>query len=241
LAAQPGAEAAGPDVPRGAEAAPAAAAQATSLDALLERVRVDPRFLAGRDYERLATPVPTGSAPGRIEVCEFFMFGCVHCYALEPELERWALTKPDHVDLVRVPAIFNATARLHAQAFYAAEALGIVDELRGPFYEEIHVAGNKLDTVAAIETFFAEAGIGSAAFRVAFDSAAVRARVERAEELNRLYRVNATPSLAVNGKYLTNAAMAGTADALFEVVDSLVASESAASCGDRDASRCPVR
>jgi thiol:disulfide interchange protein DsbA len=201
--------------------------------------RPDTRFVAGRDYERLPAPVPTGSADGRIEVSEFFMFWCAHCFAFEPELAAWSDTKPDFVDLVRIPALFNAAAVLQAQAFYTAEALGLIDEMRGPFYDEIHVRGNPLASRHDIQEFFTRFGVSEARFDEVFDSFGVRANLERAEDLNRRYRVSSTPSIGVNGKYLTNASMTGTNELMLEVVDSLVETEARGLCGGDGAEKCP--
>jgi thiol:disulfide interchange protein DsbA len=209
-------------------------------DSLLAANGPDPRFVAGRDYERLPVPVPTASAEGRIEVCEFFIFWCTHCFAFEPELEAWSQGKPEYVDLVRVPALFNAAAVLQAQAFYTAEALGLIDEMRRPFYDEIHVRGNPLASRRDIQEFFTRNfGVTEARFDEVFDSFGVRANLDRAEDLNRRYRVSATPSIGVNGKYLTNASMTGTNEAMLEVVDSLVEAEARGLCGGDDAAKCP--
>jgi protein dithiol oxidoreductase (disulfide-forming) len=210
-----------------------------SASSLLAANGPEQRFVAGRDYERLPVPVPTASADGRIEVSEFFIFWCAHCYAFEPELTAWSERKPDYVDLVRVPALFNAAAVLQAQAFYTAEALGLIDEMRQPFYDAIHVRGNPLASRLAILEFFVRHGVDKARFDEVFDSLGVRAKLERAEELNRRYRVSATPSMGINGKYLTNASMTGTNEAMLEVVDSLVAAEARGLCDGDDAAECP--
>lgn len=201
----------------------------------------DSRFVAGRDYERLPVPVATESAEGRIEVSEFFMFWCIHCFEFEPQLQAWSEAKPDYVDLVRVPALFNATARLQAQAFYTAEALGLTDTIREPFYEEIHVRGNPLATKEDIGKFFARFGVDEQRFDQVFESFGVRTKLQRAEELNRRYRVSATPSIGVNGKYLTNASMTGSNETMLEVVDSLVQAEAQGLCEGDGTEKCPFR
>lgn len=201
--------------------------------------RAVPRYVAGIDYQRLSSPAPTSAAAGQVEVCEFFMWGCIHCYDFEPALTAWVESRSDAIDFVRVPAMFNDLARLHAQAFYTAEALGKLDTLIEPFYEELHVRGNALASVAAIREFFGRVGIDGQRFDEAFASAGVRARMTQAEELNRRYRVNATPSIGINGRYLTNASMAGSNEALLTLVDALVEAEAEVveqPCADRD--RC---
>lgn len=183
-------------------------------------------FVAGTHYERLPVAAPTTAAEGQVEVCEFFMFGCVHCFAFEPILTSWVESREDSVDFVRVPVMFNDVARLHAQAYYTAEALGVVDTIVGPFYAEIHERGQMLTTVDEIRKLFASHGVDAARFDAAFDSFGVRASLRRAEELNRLYGVDSTPTIGVAGKYRTDVSMAGGSnEALFDVVDSLVESE----------------
>ncbi len=204
-----------------------------------------PTYVAGVHYETLAAPAPTTAAEGQVEVCEFFMFGCIHCFAFEPILTSWVESRADSVDFVRVPVMFNDVARLHAQAYYTAEALGVVDAIVGPFYAEIHERGQMLASVGEIREFFASHGVDAALFDATFDSFGVRASLRRAEELNRLYDITATPTIGVAGKYRTSASMAGSNEDLFDVVDSLVDSEVLAaqssateSCASRD--NCPA-
>lgn len=201
-----------------------------------------PGLTAGVHYRLLASPAPTTAAADRVEVCEFFMFGCVHCYNFETMLTAWAESRAESVDLVRVPALFNDLARLHAQAFYTAEVLGQLDRLMGPFYAEIHERGQSLASVAEIRALFVRYGVDGARFDATFNSAPVLDRLRYADELNRLYRVDATPSLGINGRYLSNASMAGSYEGLLELVDALVATEQAAAepCTGRDRA-CELR
>ncbi len=201
-----------------------------------------PGLIAGIHYERLPAPAPTSTAPGRIEVCEFFMFGCIHCYELESALVAWEADQADDVELVRVPAIFNPLARLHAQAYYTAEVLGRGDALIAPFYTEIHERGNALASRAALREFFARHGIDGARFDATFDSAAVAERLRQAEALNRRYGIGVTPSIGINGQYLTSPSMTGSTGAMLDAVDTLVEAEreALASCPGGDGDRCPL-
>jgi thiol:disulfide interchange protein DsbA len=185
-------------------------------------------FVAGVHYERLAEPVPTATGADTIEVCEFFLFTCSPCFSLEPMLAAWSERQPDDVRLVRVPAIWNALARLHAQAFYAAEELGVLDALIEPMFSEIHERGNDLTTVDEVRAFFVSQGVTAAEFDRAFESRGVAARIRQAQELNRLYGVDSTPTVTVNGRFVTGPTMAGSYAAIFDVVDALVESERAA-------------
>ena len=183
------------------------------------------RFQNGTHYQRLSPAQPTSSGPDQVEVAEFFMYSCIHCYNFEPFVQDWVSSKPSYVNFVRVPTVWNPLVRLHAQAFYAAEALGKGEEMHGPFFREMHVNGNYLDSEDAMADFFEDFGVSDADARGALNSFAVHAKVQRADELARRYRVTSTPSIVVNGKYLTNATMAGGYPALLELINELAASE----------------
>lgn len=197
-------------------------------------------FMAGQDYERVRNPSPLLSNGTQIQVCEFFMFKCVFCFNFEASLTAWEETLADDVSLERVPALFNPLARLHAQAFYAAEVLGVSEGLNMKFYEQIHRIGNSLDSLEQIRTFFADNGISEADFDDAFASRAVEASMRRAEELNSLYGVTATPSLGVNGRYLTNPGLTGSNEQMLAVVDAIIEDEARNRCDSSGRSSCPL-
>ncbi len=183
------------------------------------------RFQLGTHYERLSPTQPTSSGPEQTEVAEIFWYGCPHCYTFEPTLERWNEQKPPYVSFVRIPAVWNPLLQMHARAFYAAEALGKLDEMHAAFFAEIHEHGNYLDTRESLAAFFERFGVGAAEFQETFDSYDVHARVQRAEELNRRYRISSVPTIVVNGKYTTNANLAGSYEQVIELIDELAASE----------------
>lgn len=186
---------------------------------------VSGRFQLGTHYERLSPTQPTSSGPEQIEVAELFWYGCPHCYTFEPYLARWQTGKPDYVSFVRVPAVWNPLVQLHARAFYTAEALGKGEEMHSAFFTEIHERGNLLDSKEALAEFFGRFGVDAESFESTFESFDVHARVQRANELARRYRITSVPSVVVNGKYTTNATMAGDYEALIELIDELAASE----------------
>jgi thiol:disulfide interchange protein DsbA len=126
---------------------------------------------------------------------------------------------------VRVPAPWNPAATLHARAYYAAEALGKTEEIDGDFFAEIHTNRNMLDTEAKLAALFAKHGVDEATFKSTFNSFAVNAKLKRAEELVRRYRVQSTPTVVVNGKYSTTGTMAGSYEAWFAIIDDLAARE----------------
>jgi thiol:disulfide interchange protein DsbA len=181
----------------------------------------------GVNYKLLTPAQPTNVAPGKIEVVEVFWYACGHCYALEPKLEAWDRKgRPADAELVRVPATWNNMLKTHARLFYTMELLG-KQNLNQDIWREINLKGNRLDTPAAIETFFTSRGVSKADFQRAFSGFAIDSKVMKAEDLNRRYKITGTPTVIVNGKYVTDIGMAGSEDKLFEVINALVAKEKA--------------
>ncbi|HVS24540.1 MAG TPA: thiol:disulfide interchange protein DsbA/DsbL [Gammaproteobacteria bacterium] len=187
------------------------------------------KFAAGKDYELLTPAQPTvgDAGGGKVEVAEVFMFGCPHCAAFEPRLKDWLEKAPGYVSFVRIPAVWNAIAELHARAYYTAEALGKTAEIDGPFFAEIHVKHNMLDSEDKLAAFFAQFGVDDKKFRNTFESFAIDAKVSRAQDLVKRYKVPGTPAIVVAGKYLTNGAMAGSYESWFAIVEELAAKEHA--------------
>jgi thiol:disulfide interchange protein DsbA len=181
----------------------------------------------GVQYLRLSPTQPTSSSPDQVEVAEFFAYSCIHCYNLEPYLQQWLTAKPDYINFIRVPVVWNDLARLHARAFYAAAALGKSEEVHTPFFREVHVSGNLLQSEGALTEFFGRFGVDAEAFRGALGSFSVHTSVQRADELTRRYRVDGTPTVVINGKYVTGASRAGGHEQLVELIETLAASERA--------------
>ncbi|HHH35668.1 MAG TPA: thiol:disulfide interchange protein DsbA/DsbL [Gammaproteobacteria bacterium] len=184
----------------------------------------DTAFREGVDYVRIVPAQPT-SDPARIEVVELFWYGCPHCHRFQPYLERWLEHKPKDVAYVRMPAILRDSWALLARAFYTSQVLGRLDELHKPLFDAIHKEKRKLNDEAAVAAFFAEHGVDAVEFRKVFHSFAVDSKVRRALQMTRRYRVQGTPSIVVNGKYLTDPGMARGFDRMIQVMDYLVARE----------------
>jgi len=217
--------------PAPAATAPAAAAAAAEPRIELAQAATGGTDLAaagyreGQHYIRLSPAQPTSTSPGQVEVAEFFMYSCIHCYNFEPFVTQWLESKAEYVNFVRVPTVWNPVVRLHAQAFYAAAALDKGEEMHTPFFREMHVTGNYLQTREDIADFFGQFDVDQAAFDNAFDSFSVNTSLRRADELARRYGVDSTPTVVVNGKYRTNASMAGGYPELLELINALAAAE----------------
>ncbi len=181
----------------------------------------------GFQYARLETPVePAASAAGKVEVVELFWYGCGHCNSFEPFLHEWLQRKPQHVEFIRIPAIFNSNQwRLHARAYYTAEVLGIVDKIHTPMFNALHQQKRLLNTEQQLAAFFAEFGIEQKKFLDTFKSFAVDVKVNRAERLTQRYGISGVPAMVVAGKYRTDGPMAQSYQGMLNVVDHLVARE----------------
>jgi thiol:disulfide interchange protein DsbA len=182
-------------------------------------------LVEGVQYKTLKPAVPTNVAPGKVEVVEVFWYACGHCYLLEPKLAAWDKKgKPAYVELVRMPAVWNDLLKLHARLFYTIEILG-KPQLHDEAFREINVKRNRLDTPEKIEAFFTSRGVSKAEFDKAFAGFAVESKLAKAADLNRRYRIVSTPTVIVNGKYVTDAAMAGGEEQLFQAISALAARE----------------
>jgi thiol:disulfide interchange protein DsbA len=184
------------------------------------------KFKEGTNYQKIVPAQPTNAPPGKVEVAEVFWYGCGHCFSLDPAIESWrAKGKPSYVEFVRVPAMWNEPTRLHARIFYTAELLGKLDQLHTLIFREMHVAGNQLSSVDKIAAFFQQHGVSKDEFTKAFSSFAVESKLQRADFLNKRYRVQSVPMVIVNGKYSTDIGTAGGESQLFSLIDELAAHE----------------
>jgi thiol:disulfide interchange protein DsbA len=184
------------------------------------------KFKEGANYQKLVPAQPTGVAPGKVEVAEVFWYGCSHCFSLDPAIESWrSRSKSNYIEFVRVPAMWNDATRMHARLFYTAELLGKLDQLHTLIFREFHVTGNQLNTVDKIAAFFQQHGVSKDEFTKAFSSFAVESKLQRADFLNRRYRIQSVPTVVVNGKYSTDVGAAGGEAQLFSLIDELAAHE----------------
>ena len=186
----------------------------------------DASIVAGRDYIELAAPLPV-STGNKLEVREFFFYGCSHCFDLEPAVNGWLKRKPADVALVRTPAVFNAKWEVLARAYYVADELQMLDKIHAPIYSAIHIKNEKLDSQEALGKFFVRMGATQAQFDAAWNSTRVNLSVKNAEVLARKYMIQGTPTLTVNGKYVVPAAGERT----FAIVDFLLGKERVARAG----------
>lgn len=179
---------------------------------------------AGVDYLELGSARPT-ETKGKVEVLEFFWYGCPHCYRLEPELNAWAKKLPKDVVLRRIPATLNANWEPLTRAYYALEAVGLTTKLHAKVFDAIHADGLNLNKPEALFDWAAKQGADRAKLAQAYDSFSVNTKVMHSRQVAQEYKLTGVPAFAVNGRYVTSAYMTGSNPALFETLDSLIQGE----------------
>ena len=178
-------------------------------------------IVAGHDYVVLNPAQPT-TAEGKVEVIEFFWYGCPHCYELHPHLKRWLQQKPQDVQFRYVPAVARDSWVPGAKIFYALEALGELNRLNDQVYDAIHLDQIDLNNEQVLLDWVAKRGIDRQKFIDAYNSFAVQAKVAQARRMTRDYQIRGVPTLVVDGKYLTSGTYAGSVQGAVAVMDQLV-------------------
>ncbi len=178
----------------------------------------------GIDYRTLGQAVPTETG-NKVEVLELFWYGCPHCYHLEPQLKQWLKNKPDYVEFRRLPAVLGRGWVNHGRAFFAAELLGVLDDLHEPLFVALHDKKMRLFDEGAIADWFAAQGVDREEFVKAYRSFIVDMKVRKVSQLGHRLGLDGVPSFVVNGKYVTSATQTGSRDRMFEVIDYLAARE----------------
>lgn len=157
--------------------------------------------VAGKDYKLLNSPQPTSSG-SKIEVLEFFFYGCSHCYHLHPLISEWEKKMPKDVELQYVPVIFNESWEPMARTFYALEALGKRKQLHDALFDAWNVQNIDLSDESHIADFVTKHGVDRAKFGAAYNSFSLQSKIARSNQLVQSYGVRGTPTIAVDGKYV---------------------------------------
>lgn len=189
------------------------------------------QFKEGQHYVRMMPTQPTVGGADKIEVAEFFWYGCPHCYDFEPYINKWNEAKDANVRFVRVPALFNALYRLHGQLYYTEEVLvrnGVIKDPKGfheAVFQEYHRRGNRMTSEAAIQKVFARFGVSEDQFQRTWNSFEVNQKLRIADDLVRRYSIPSVPAVVVNGKYRADATKVGGYPKLIELIDELTVRE----------------
>jgi thiol:disulfide interchange protein DsbA len=182
-------------------------------------------IIAGHDYVVLDTPQRQESN-GKIEVMEFFSWGCPHCYEFYPKLSRWLSTLPKDASFKRVPVgLGHPEWEALAKAYYALQSTGDVDRLNSQIFEDIHKNHVWLYDEQSITAWVAKHGVDVAKFSAAFRSFGVNTSEAQAEQKSVDYRIPGAPAVTIAGKYMVS----DTQEKMLTTSDQLIAMERMAS------------
>jgi thiol:disulfide interchange protein DsbA len=204
------------------------AAIAAGLTPVPLALRAQPAENTGYTVLQNELPVET---PGKIEVAEFFWYGCIHCYNLEPAIEAWLPKLPPDAYFRRIPAVFNDRWALDGALYYAFETLGVLGKVHRPFFDAIHKDHLRTDNPAALSEWLGKNGLDAKKVDDTVKSFGVQSKVRRAAQLTKASGIDGTPALMVQGRYTISAeqgrsreGMLANAESLYPVVrKSLVA------------------
>jgi len=173
-------------------------------------------------FSELKPTQPVSVEGNKIEVIEFFWYGCPHCYNLEPFIETWLKKLPSDVQFRRVPAVFNPRWEHDAEIFYTFEALGVLDKVHKSFFDAIHRDGLRSDNPEALAQWLQRNGIDPKKFNDTMKSFTVKSRTGRAKQMSVAYGIDGTPAMAVQGKYSVSAEQGGSREGMLQTVSQLV-------------------
>lgn len=186
---------------------------------------VPPVFAAepveGRNYHRLQKPQPT-PADGKVEVIEFFWYGCGHCGKLEPLLKPWVKQLPSDVTFKKVPAILGESWAPGARLYYTLEAMNLLEQLNDAAFDAMLNQRINLGKEDILLDWIAKKGIDRKAFADTYRSFTVEAKVRKAAEMTREYGLGGVPAIVVGGKYSPGPELRSHEDML-RVADYLIA------------------
>jgi protein dithiol oxidoreductase (disulfide-forming) len=179
--------------------------------------------VAGTDYLVLNSPQPVNVPAGKVEVIEFFWYGCPHCNDFNPTLEAWLQHLGPDVVFKRVPVAFDDRFVPHSKMFHALDALGLAGKLTPAVFHEIHANHDYLLTEDAQVAFLSKLGVDPAKYKAAYESFSTSTALKQDTEMLASYKIDAVPTLVVQGKYETSPAQAQGFAQTTQVMDYLIA------------------
>jgi len=177
--------------------------------------------VTAKDFQVLSPPRPVSTGE-RVEVLEFFYYGCPVCYEAQPHVARWLLRAGPNVVILRVPAAFTQSSESFARTFYTLGAMNQIARLHWPLYDNHHFDGKQLNEEKNITEWVAENGVDRKRFGELWHSEPIQAQVEAAKKALDTYDVKGVPTFVVDGKYLTSARIAGSVPHMMKTVEYLV-------------------
>lgn len=182
------------------------------------------RFVEGTHYQTLSTSVSTHD-PEKVEVREFFYYGCPACYSAETVVDSWLGNVKEDVDFVRTPITFIRGSEPLARAYHVAEAAGVLEEIHRPLFDAIHQHRENLFSKDSLQKFFSKYGVSNEEFEKLYSSFSVNTRIRQGDTASRDYRLTGVPAFTVNGKYVVLRQNLRNEGETFEVINYLVDKE----------------
>jgi thiol:disulfide interchange protein DsbA len=182
---------------------------------------VGAQSISPKDFQTLDPPQPVSTGE-RIEVLEFFYYGCPVCYEAQPHIARWLLKAEPMVAILRVPAAFTESSESFARTFYALGAMNQVARLHWPLYDNHHFDGKALNEEKNVTAWVASNGVERQRFIELWHSEQVKVQVEAAKKALEAYGVKGVPTFVVDGKYMTSARLTGSVQRMMQTVEYLV-------------------
>jgi thiol:disulfide interchange protein DsbA len=176
----------------------------------------------GREYTRLKNPQPVETGK-KIEVIEFFSYGCPHCNDLEPFLQDWMKRLPPDVQFRRVPVMFQQRWEALAKVYYTLDAMGEEARLSPEVFKAVHVNNVPLHQDKQFFDWAASKGLDRNKVADTYNSFAVASKFNRAKTLAGAYNIQSVPTIVVDGKFITASDRVGTHANLPAAIDVLVA------------------
>ncbi len=173
------------------------------------------------DYRVIPQPQPVDTGD-RIEVIDFFFYACPYCNELAPHLDRWLKRKPADVVFRHMPVVRHDSWVPLAKTYFALEAMGEVDRLHLAVYRSYHVEDLYMSQEKVIAEWAAKHGLDSEKFMAIYRSDEVKQKVDLARKMTEAYDIQGTPSIVVDGKYLTSSSMTPGVPQVIPVIDGLV-------------------
>lgn len=184
-------------------------------------------YQAGKDYQVISgssnIPEEYAIPKGKIQVIEFFSYGCPWCYRMQPILAKWLKNKPANVEFEKIPVMFEPGWSMYSKAYYTGKALGITEKLSPALFDAIQKQGKDLTNPVAMQAFFATQGVNADTFKSAFDeSPQITIQLNQANTMMLAYQVMHIPAFVVDGKYKTDAGMAGGDQQMIPILNYLI-------------------
>jgi thiol:disulfide interchange protein DsbA len=175
-----------------------------------------------RDVDYRLIPQQPVESGDRVEVIDFFFYACPYCNELHPHLERWQKNKPADVVFRRMPVVRHDTWVPLAKTYFTLEAMGEVERLHGAVYRSYHVEDLYMSQDKVIFDWAQKHGRDREKFTATYNSDETRQKVERARKMTRDYDIQGTPSVVIDGRYLTSSSMTPGVPQVIPVIVDLV-------------------